>query len=880
MKPDLEAFVFAGEETIDLILEKQTRFITLHSKDLEIESAEIIWPSTPTPPNPPFPLRQGFGGQAGRGGIKNNWAINISYDEKAETATFSFQEPLPKGKARLKLTFKGLLNDYMRGFYRSRYKHGDKQKHLATTQFEATDARRAFPCFDEPAKKAVFEVSLILPQQLTAISNTLPVDIAEHQGGYKIVRFAPTPKMSTYLLAMIVGDFEFVEKKTSPNPSLVRLRQGSGGSTTRRGIKEERVKVRVYTTPGKKHQARFALRCAVRMLKFYNHYFDIPYPLDTLDLIAIPDFAHGAMENWGAITSREAALLIDEEHSSASSRQQVALTIAHELAHQWFGNLVTMQWWTHLWLNEGFASYLEYLAVDHLFPSWDIWTQFAYNDMGEALKLDGFENTHPIEVEVHHPEEIGEIFDAISYSKGASVIRMLAAFLGEQDFRNGLRYYLKKYAFGNASTTHLWQALEKVSGKPVGQIMKNWTSRPGYPLVKIQDSGQNLKISQTRFYLGSLPKNRAGEKTTWNIPMTVHGSHRRLKKFILSRPKVFHRRQKRRKGWLKFNSGETGFFRVAYSKEMLNRLVAPIKSKQLKALDRWGIIRDSFALAEAGKISVVEALRLAQNYAKETDYTVWVEIISGLDLVARLLHGQKIHRQYQNFSQTILLNILSKVNWQPKAKELHTKTLLRSLILNAAGKFGHRKTIQTAQTKFQKLFSKEQPIHPDIRSAVYNLAAENGGLKEYQQLQRLYAKAKLSEEQRRLGRAMANFKNCVEIKKYLKFALSKQVRAQDAPLYLAAALSNPHAQNLAWAFIRQNWKILLERYGQGGHLLNRIIQPLWHYHDEERAREIKRFFKIHPAPGCQRTISQVLEKIRSNAAWLKRDLKALEDFLA
>ena len=356
LKPDLENFTFEGVETIHLDILKKTKVLTLHSKEIEIATAELYIDNAKT-------------------------FAKISYNEKKETASFTFPKFIPTGNNKLTLVFKGVLNDKMRGFYRSRFQINGKEQHMATTQFEATDARRAFPCFDEPAQKAVFHVSLIIPKGRTAISNTLPVSVAEHEGGYDIVKFSPTPKMSTYLLAFIVGDFEFIESKT------------------KRGVR-----IRVYTTPGKKHQADFALSCAVKTLEFYEDYFAIKYPLLVLDLIAIPDFQSGAMENWGAITYRESALLVDEEHSSISNKQWVALVIAHELAHQWFGNLVTMEWWTHLWLNEGFASYIEYLAVDKLFPKWDIWTQFSTNELGSALRLDALVSTHPIEIPVHPPD--------------------------------------------------------------------------------------------------------------------------------------------------------------------------------------------------------------------------------------------------------------------------------------------------------------------------------------------------------------------------------------------------------------------------------------------------------------------------------------------
>ena len=441
LKPDLERFTFDGSESVDVEVKTATRRIVVHATELEIHSAVLV-----------------------RDGVSREPA-SIEANEEEETVAFVFGETLEPGPARLAIEFTGQLNDKMHGFYRGVYHQDGEKRIMAVTQFEATDARRAFPCWDEPAQKAVFAVTLVVPEDRVAVSNMPPSEVETGDDGLKTVRFADTPVMSTYLLAFIVGEFDYVETET-----------------------KEGVTVRVYTPVGRREQGRFALDVAARTLSFFHEYFDIAYPLPKMDLLAIPDFAAGAMENWGAVTYRETAILVDPEESSAGTRQRVAIIVAHELAHQWFGNLVTMEWWTHLWLNEGFASWIEFLAVDHLFPEWDMWTQFVYSDFGRALSLDGLKSSHPIEIEVRDPKQISEIFDGISYSKGASVIRMLAAYLGADTFRSGLQRYLERHQYANATTEDLWQALAEESGKPVKQIMDTWTKQTGYPLLSVDAS--------------------------------------------------------------------------------------------------------------------------------------------------------------------------------------------------------------------------------------------------------------------------------------------------------------------------------------------------------------------------------------------------------
>ncbi|OGI95077.1 hypothetical protein A2917_01375 [Candidatus Nomurabacteria bacterium RIFCSPLOWO2_01_FULL_42_17] len=803
LKPDLDNFTFWGMEVITLFILKPTKILTLHSKELEIETVRIA-----------------------------DVYAKISYDEKKETATFLFPKNILAGKNKLIIVFKGILNDKMRGFYRSRYTTGGKEYHMATTQFEATDARRAFPCFDEPAQKAVFYVSLIVPLGKTAISNTLPVSVAEHEAGYQIVKFSPTPKMSTYLLAFIVGDFEYIESKTKNN-----------------------VQVRVFTTPGKKHQAEFALDCAVKTLEFYEKYFAIAYPLPVLDMIAIPDFTSGAMENWGAITYRESALLVDEEHSSLSNKQWVALVIAHEIAHQWFGNLVTMEWWTHLWLNEGFASYIEYLAIDKLFPHWDIWTQFSNNELGTALRLDALLHTHPIEIPVHHPDEIGEIFDEVSYSKGASIIRMLADYLGEKDFRDGLRHYLKKHSYKNTETFHLWESFEKISKKPVAKMMHNWTSEPGYPVVKAQMIKGKINFSQSRFFASPISAKKVKGKTKWEIPINFKKN--------------------------KVNFGEAGFFRTAYSPELLEKLKIPVEKKLLSARDRLGIIRDLFALAEAGTIPTTDALEFLSAYKKEDNYTVWLEIAMGLGRLEQLLAKTDLKARLDGLVFSLFSPLAKKLGWKKKRNEAHTDALLRSLAISRAGRAGRssdEKIINEARKKFI-LMQKGKHVHPDLRGAIYSIIAKWGGKSEYDLFIKKYKKETLHEEKNRIGNALGDFRDPKLLKLACEFAFSNNVRMQDTIGILSSVGGNPLGRDIWLNFIQKNWKTLVSRYGDGGHTLARLVKAISGSAEEKHLKAFKKFFATHDAPGAQRAIEQVKERLEGNIAWLKRDHEKINNFL-
>jgi puromycin-sensitive aminopeptidase len=825
LAPDLDAFTFSGDEVVTIEVKKATKEITLHSKDLDIESAHIVVGKT------------------------TQFAIKTLYNDKKETATFVFTKSIPKGKARLVLSFRGVLSDSLRGFYKSRYMHEGKEKILATTQFEATDARRAFPCFDEPAQKAVFDVSLIVPSNKTAISNTLPIATREHTPGFQKIDFAPTPKMSTYLLAFIIGDFEHLERKTK-----------SG------------VKVRVFTTPGKKGQAKFALDTTVRCLEFYESYFGIKYPLDTLDTIAIPDFESGAMENWGAITYRESAILVDDEHSSLSNKQWVAIVVCHELAHQWFGNLVTMEWWTDLWLNEGFASYIEYLAADHLFPEWKLWEQFVAIDHAIALRLDSLKTTHPIEVDVHDPSEISEIFDEISYQKGAAVIRMLAGYLGHEKFREGLSYYLKKHSYKNTSTVHLWEAFEKVSKKPVTTMMKTWTRNGGHPLVSVTEKGDKLHFTQERYFRSPISKKSTKDTTVWPIPLSMFGGDEKTyMKLLMNKKKIAIDRGNH--PWIKVNMDEEGVYRVRYSPKLLMELRAPIEKKVLTPEDRLGIVRDLFALAEAGEYEIKDALEFLSAYKNEDNYIVWSEIVSGLSRVRNLYHGEAWMRGYEAYVRELLAHIVQKVGFVKRPSEAHTESLLRTLVLSTAAHYGVKEVIDHAKKSFTK-----GNVHPDLRGYVYATYARHGGNAEWNKLAGMYKKETLHEEKNRLGGALGHFKDKALLAQTLAFALSSDVRPQDAPSMIASVWSNHSGRELAWQFLKKNWPTILKRYGTGGHTLSRVLKPGGLFTDEKYAKDMEKFFKTHAHPGADRTISQILEGVRANALWKKNEKTEMRNF--
>ncbi|RWS02375.1 Puromycin-sensitive aminopeptidase-like protein [Dinothrombium tinctorium] len=843
LKPDLQKLVFHGNEIVDVVVNEATNEVILNAYDLTINSAAF---------------------KSEDGKVQN--AEKFDVNAETEMATIKFASPLNIGAGQLILDFDGNLNDKMKGFYRSKYTTPEgEERFAATSQFEPTDARRAFPCWDEPAVKAKFDITLIVPKDKVALSNTNIISeqpYSEDQN-YRVVKYATTPLMSTYLAAFIVGEYDYIEDTT-----------------------ENGVKVRVYTPIGKMEQGRFALDVAVKALPFYEKYFNIPYPLPKLDLIAIADFSAGAMENWGLVTYRETCLLVDPANTATIRKQHIAITVAHELAHQWFGNLVTMEWWTNLWLNEGFATFMEYLCVNSLFPKWDIWMQMVTDITAPALELDGLHNSHPIEVPIGHPSEIDEIFDDISYCKGASVIRMIHDYIGNECFSKGMSYYLNKHSYKNTISEDLWDALEEVSKKPIGNVMNTWTKQKGYPVITVssrqEENNRILTLTQEKFCANG-KQSESDTKALWLVPVTIstksdlQSDYKRVlldtksTEIVLNNVSV--------NDWVKLNPGRYGFYRVNYSKDMLMQLLPAIEDKSLPPLDRLSIQSDLFALVQAGKVSTVEILKLLEASADEDNYPVWNSISSCTRELDILLSNTDYHDAFQTFCRKLFSKIHSKLGWDPIENESHFDTLLRALVIGKLVSFKEPTVLKEALKRFEAHANGTYLIPADVRAAIYRAAASTCDEKLFETMLSMYRKAEMHEEKNRILQSLGDVNDLTLIQKVLDFTLSSEVRSQDAVLGIIYVALNKKGRDPAWRFFQDNFNEFQRRY-ENGFLMSRLVKYVTeNFASEEKANEVESFFAKQPCPGAERTVQQSLECIRLKTEWLNRDSETIKAYL-
>jgi len=726
------------------------------------------------------------------------------------------------------------------GFYKSQYKDKKgKTKYLATTQFEAADARRAFPCWDEPAVKATFDVSLLVDKHLDAISN-MPV-ISKKKTGTKILhKFGRTPIMSTYLLYLGVGEFEYLHGK---------LRN---------------IKIRIVTTKGNKNKGKLSLDFTKKFLGEYEKYFGIKYPLPKLDMIAIPDFAAGAMENWGAITFREAILLYDAKTSSTRTKQYIAEVISHELAHQWFGNLVTMKWWNDLWLNESFATFMATKIVNKFYPEWDLWDQFLGDAMLEAMSLDALKNSHPINVDVKHPAQIREIFDAISYDKGGNVLRMLENYVGIENFRKGLVHYLTRYKYSNAEGRDLWKSIGKVAHKPVDAMMKTWIDQVGYPVVDVKRENSHVSLTQRRF----LSDGSTSSKNRWAIPIHIEEGNHESSILMKSQKSVVS--LKNTDSNFIVNSGRYGFYRVQYDANSLAQLELLIDEKILNHVDRWSLQNDLFSQCVSGTKQIQEYLDFTTSYHDEDNYITLQNLAQNLYHLYKLTRKEKFSDEIRTYTAQFLGTIFDRLGWDSQKNEKHTNALLRSFVITALGKLGDKEILSEANKRFNKFLKNKNSLAADLQEPVFVLAAWQGDKKTYNKLLSLYRKSTLQEEKIRFLMAMCNFKQKNLLLKTLNLALTPEVRSQNIRAPIMGVSANIYGKDILWPWLKNHWKKLVRKFGVGNPLANRIVASVGSVIDDKQERDVRNFFKRNPLPGTERVIEQTLERVRIRSNFLRR----------
>jgi len=749
------------------------------------------------------------------------------------------------GKYTISMDFSGIITKNMDGIYPCFFTEDGVDKQLIATQFESHHAREVFPCIDEPEAKATFQLHLSHAKAEVALCNT-PAESKKAEKSKQTTTFAKTPLMSTYLLAFIVGDMKYKEAKSKSGVTL-----------------------RTYATPHQIENTEYALEVAVKCMDFYEEYFGIPYPLDKCDFIALPDFASGAMENWGAITFREQALLVDK-NTSLSTKQWVAMVVAHELTHQWFGNLVTMRWWTDLWLNEGFASWMEYLALDSLYPEWDIWTQFAVDEQQAALKADALEHTHPIEVPVNHPDEIRAIFDIISYQKGSSVIHMLYNFLGPEGFKKGISHYLKQHAYKNTDTVDLWQALEDVTKKPVTDFMNAWTSQSGFPLVNVEVRNDHLKVIQTKFVTN--PESSArNDNTLWPVPLLTESLGEEVtKKKVINIPI--------KSVPAKINNGQTGFYRVEYSNDIQKLQIQAIQDSKMSAVDRMGLLADGFEVTKAGYQPVTDYLELLRHYSQEDSLPVWEIIAGSLGAIrsnlSKTSQDNTLRDLMKPFIRGLVKPQLDRLGWQKTDGESHLDALLRPLIVGMAAVSDTKEVLEFVSSSYRAKIDNAAAYDPDLRSTILGTTARLGGQKEYDEMLVMYKESDSSDEKLALTASMTSFEQPVIHKQILELIKSDTVKTQDKLYWVIYSLMNRHSTELTWDWFRDNWDWLDQILGTDLSFTRVPLYVARNFNTDKQIKEYTDFFAGHMEPKLERSYQQGLEVAQTSKAWRKRDTKS------
>ena len=730
LTPDLESATFEGTVDIEVDVLEATDEVVLNAIELELDEAWVMVDGARVD-------------------------ATVTLDEETERATLSLTEALAPGPATVALRFRGTLNDKLRGFYRSRFTDDTgTDRVIATTQFEATDARRAFPCWDEPDCKAVFAITLVVDEALTAVSNAAVASDEPAGDGRRRVRFADTMPMSTYLVAFIVGPLE----ATAP--------VDVAGTPTR-----------LVYPPGKGHLTAFGSEVADFSLRYLADYFALPYPGDSLELVAIPDFAFGAMENLGCVTFRETLLLADPEQATQGELQNVVDVIAHELAHMWFGDLVTMKWWNGIWLNEAFATFMELKVTDAFRPEWERWVSFGLART-TAFDTDALESTRPIEYPVVSPEDAEGMFDVLTYEKGAAVVRMLEQYLGEDEFRAGIRKYMADHQYGNTETTDLWDAIEAASGEPVRRIMDSWIFQGGHPIVAVEASadGRTLHLSQERF------THLAGADTSarWSVPLQLRAGHAdgtTSSSVVLLEGDAVDVELDQPVTWVVANAEGHGFYRVRYSSDLRGALTEHAQSV-LSEVERYGLVDDTWASVLAGSATAADFLELAEAFAGEHDVSVWRRLLGGLDQLDRLVEGPA-RTALQARVRAIVTPALERLGWEPAASDSDRARELRGALIGALAVLGADAEAQVRVADlFQKVRTGADSVEANVAAAVVRATAAVAGPPELEQLLEGFRTGGTPQEEQRYLYALADVRDATQMAQVLELSMTSEVRTR------------------------------------------------------------------------------------------------------
>jgi len=751
IKPDVGHMTFSGEVSIDLTVRSGADRLVMNDADLVIDKVALA-------------------------GAKVGPAI--TYDAKAETVSLAFGEPLRPGRYKLTLDYHGLINRQASGLFALDYKAGGKTQKALFTQFENSDARRFAPCWDEPADKATFTLSVVAPAHQMAVSNMPVAATKALPGGLKQVRFARTPKMSTYLLFLGLGDFERIHKRVGKTDVGVIVRRGD-------------------TADG-----RFALDAATRLLPYYNDYFGTPYPLPKLDLIAGPGSSafFSAMENWGAIFSFESDFLVDPRVSTEGDRQNVFVTVAHEMAHQWFGDLVTMEWWDDLWLNEGFASWMENKATDHFHPEWRLWLQ-ALNEKDDAMESDARSGSHPVITPINDVLQADSAFDEITYSKGSSVIRMFEAYLGEDAFRAGVRRYIADHAYGNTTSDDLWRDMDPASpAKPITAMAHAFTLQTGVPLIRELDAGctggrESVDLAQDR-----LVEDGPALPTAWPVPVNVAPVAGQAQSILVKRP-ADAKVELPTCGPALINAGQAGYFRSLYTAQQRQALIAAFPT--LSSDDQLGLLNDFRSLGYAGEQPMAGLLALTRRAGPATDPIVWQRIADKLVDMDRLYHGQTGQDRFRAYARQVLQPALAAIGWDARPGESDNTALMRASVLNALGRLGDPAVVTEAHQRFERYMSSPSSLTAATRKSVLAIVAEHADASDWAAIHTLAQTASTELERRDLYVLLGRAADPALAQRALDLALSGEPAATTAPAMITA-VADLHP-DLALGFVVSNW---------------------------------------------------------------------------